>query len=148
MDGIEKIYTVKQAAELLQCHPETLRKAIKLGHLKAAKIGRVMRISQIELEKYWQLLEGGGLFTPQEDTSKLSFVCDTEVKGKLKSGKIINENGQLGVGNKLEGDIDDGIIFAEAFKTTMEHFWMYKIEKVVNSDLSEVTISIRNIKHK
>ncbi|QJT10681.1 helix-turn-helix domain-containing protein [Oceanidesulfovibrio marinus] len=56
------VFTLKQAAELLNCHTETLRRAIKDGHLFAAKIGKEYRISKTDLEDYWTAKGGGALF--------------------------------------------------------------------------------------
>ena len=58
----KQVYTLKEAAELLTCHPETLRRAIKRGALKAVKIGRDYRISRAELTEYWTTQGGGKLF--------------------------------------------------------------------------------------
>jgi len=33
-------FTLSEVAELLSCHPETLRRAIKAGDLRAAKLGK------------------------------------------------------------------------------------------------------------
>ena len=55
------IYTLKEAAELLSLHPETIRRAYRDGRIKAAVIGRMLRISETELERYW-VANGGGQF--------------------------------------------------------------------------------------
>ena len=56
------VYTSKQAAELLQCHEITIRRAIKSGKLKASKIGRDYRISKIDLGRFYREQGGGELF--------------------------------------------------------------------------------------
>ncbi len=56
------VYTLGQAAELLNCHPETLRRAIKKEQLFAAKIGKEYRISKTDLEAFWTAKGGGALF--------------------------------------------------------------------------------------
>lgn len=55
-------FTLQEAAELLSCHRETLRKAILDGDLKAAKLGRDYRVSRPELAAYWAACGGGELF--------------------------------------------------------------------------------------
>lgn len=40
MHDIEKLLTLKQASELLSCHPNTLRAWDKSGYLKAVRIGK------------------------------------------------------------------------------------------------------------
>ncbi|MDR2488514.1 MAG: helix-turn-helix domain-containing protein [Desulfovibrio sp.] len=55
-------FTLAQAAELLNCHRETLRRAIRNGELRAAKLGREFRISRFDLEAFWISSGGGELF--------------------------------------------------------------------------------------
>lgn len=47
-----KLYTVKEVAEILDLHVETVRRHIKQGDLKAAKIGRAYRILEKDLKDY------------------------------------------------------------------------------------------------
>ncbi|MFH1012756.1 MAG: helix-turn-helix domain-containing protein [Candidatus Peregrinibacteria bacterium] len=49
---VEKIYTTEQIAALLQIHPLTVLKYIKGGLLRAARLGRVYRITESSLEKF------------------------------------------------------------------------------------------------
>ncbi len=62
-------FTIKEAAERLACHPDTLRRAIKAGKLKAAKLGtdtgkgKGYRISRADLQEYYRSLGGGELFS-------------------------------------------------------------------------------------
>ena len=55
-------YTLSEAAALLNCHAETLRRAVRAGHLRGARIGRGYRFSRQELEIYWAAMGGGALF--------------------------------------------------------------------------------------
>ncbi|MDR2162288.1 MAG: helix-turn-helix domain-containing protein [Desulfovibrio sp.] len=55
-------YTLAEAAALLSCHRETLRRAIKEGSLRAARLGRGIRISRLDLEAFWTACGGGDLF--------------------------------------------------------------------------------------
>jgi excisionase family DNA binding protein len=55
-------FTLAQAAELLNCHRETLRRAILSGELRAAKLGNGFRISRCDLEAFWISSGGGELF--------------------------------------------------------------------------------------
>ena len=56
------IFTLSEAAELLNCHKNTLRKAILEGALRAARLGRDYRVSRLELQKFWMEMGGGELF--------------------------------------------------------------------------------------
>lgn len=62
-EQVKTTYTVEEVAELLNCHPQTIRRAIRKGNLKAAKIGRSLSISRLDLEAYYQAKGGGRLFT-------------------------------------------------------------------------------------
>ena len=58
----DETLTLAEAARILKCHPETLRRAIKAGELRAAKMKRLVRISRSDLQEYWTTLGGGRLF--------------------------------------------------------------------------------------
>lgn len=47
-----KFYTIDEVAEILEIHHKTVRKFIKEGNLKATKVGKQWRISQIDLENF------------------------------------------------------------------------------------------------
>jgi excisionase family DNA binding protein len=55
-------FTLAEAAALLSCHRETLRRAIKDGALRAARLGREYRVSRLDLEAFWTASGGGDLF--------------------------------------------------------------------------------------
>lgn len=55
-------FSLAEAAELLNCHKETLRREIRNGNLRAARIGKQYRVSKTELELYWAERGGGSLF--------------------------------------------------------------------------------------
>lgn len=44
--------TVKEAAERLRVHPETIRRLVRSDELRAIKIGRIIRISVAAIEDY------------------------------------------------------------------------------------------------
>lgn len=58
----KQVFSLAEAAALLSCHRETLRRAIRRGDLKASKIGRDYRISRLDLERYWSERGGEKLF--------------------------------------------------------------------------------------
>ena len=62
VDATKTTFTVEDAAEVLNCHPQTIRRAIRIGLLKAAKVGRGISISRLDLEDYYQAKGGGRLF--------------------------------------------------------------------------------------
>jgi excisionase family DNA binding protein len=59
-------FTISEAAKLLSCHPETLRRAIHNGALQALKLGKGYRISRYDLQAFWTAGGGGELFAPLE----------------------------------------------------------------------------------
>ena len=50
------LYTVKEVAAMLKLNPETIKRMIYRGDLQAAKVGRVWRIEETEIQR---LLRGG-----------------------------------------------------------------------------------------
>jgi excisionase family DNA binding protein len=78
-------FTLAEAAALLSCHAETLRRAIKNGSLRAARLGREYRISRTDLQAFWTACGGSDLFgngevplPPTGVTSPLSLQKKTE----------------------------------------------------------------------
>jgi excisionase family DNA binding protein len=64
------MFTVAEAAGLLNCHAETLRRAIHDGFLRAARLGREYRLSRSDLQAFWSARGGGQLFAfgmPEEE---------------------------------------------------------------------------------
>jgi excisionase family DNA binding protein len=49
---IEKHIKLESAAELLDVHVETLRRAVQSGRLKAARVGKDYRVTKNQLEAY------------------------------------------------------------------------------------------------
>lgn len=62
MPTAKTTFTLAEAAALLSCHSETLRRAIRDGKLRAAKLGKSFRISRSDLESFWSASGGGELF--------------------------------------------------------------------------------------
>jgi excisionase family DNA binding protein len=58
----QQVLSIKDAATILDVHPDTIRRAIKAGKLKAAKIGRDYKIAKSELDRYFQAMGGTSLF--------------------------------------------------------------------------------------
>ena len=67
-------FTLGEAAVLLSCHKETLRRAIMEGRLQAAKLGRGYRISRMDLQAFWTAMGGGELFERGEAGAEEIFV--------------------------------------------------------------------------
>ena len=53
----EKIYTVRQVADILQVHPRTIRRMIARGEIRAFTIGDDYRIRQSALEAVMQEID-------------------------------------------------------------------------------------------
>ena len=52
--------SIKQSAELVKCHPNTIRNLITRGKLKAYRVGRnIIRINQADLEALFTPYRGG-----------------------------------------------------------------------------------------
>ena len=59
---MKQVYTLVEAAKLLELNRETLRRAAKAGELRAAKVGNRYRVSRADLEEWWTARGGGWLF--------------------------------------------------------------------------------------
>ena len=55
------LFTVKDAAHLLSCCPETVRRLISKGYLKAVSGGRMLRIHKSEMDKFSKYVAQFGL---------------------------------------------------------------------------------------
>ena len=73
-------FTLAEAADLLSCHKETLRRAIQAGELQAARLGREYRISRADLQAFWTAQGGGELFTPDQGVDAEPAARATEPK--------------------------------------------------------------------
>ena len=79
-------FTLAEAAGLLSCHTETLRRAIKNGTLYAARLGREYRISRTDLQAFWTARGGSDLFgngeVPLPPTGNASPLSQLDKKEK------------------------------------------------------------------
>jgi excisionase family DNA binding protein len=46
------LYTVEQVADILQVSPQTVRRLIKEGQIKAVRVGIQLRVKKEELDRY------------------------------------------------------------------------------------------------
>lgn len=61
-DEDPKLYSVRDVAEMFDVDPESVRRWIRAGELKASKVGRGYRISRPDLRDYYQRKGGSELF--------------------------------------------------------------------------------------
>lgn len=80
---LKTTYTLGEAAKLLSCHKETLRRAIMSGQLQAARLGRGYRISRLDLEAFWAAKGGGELFSREELLSAVKQETNTTSRDNL-----------------------------------------------------------------
>jgi excisionase family DNA binding protein len=85
-------FTMAEAAVLLSCHAETLRRAIKNGTLHAARLGREYRISRSDLQAFWTARGGSDLFgsgeAPQPPTGEASPLPQQRKKEQVVSTQL------------------------------------------------------------
>jgi excisionase family DNA binding protein len=77
-------FTLAEAAQILRCHPATVRKAVLDGSLQAAKLGRGYRISRADLQKFWTASGGGELFDKPQERAE---TAEPPVSAKEESAK-------------------------------------------------------------
>jgi excisionase family DNA binding protein len=56
-----ELLKVDEAAKVLRCHPETVRRLIKRQELKACHVGRAVRVPSDNLREYLNRSTGKGL---------------------------------------------------------------------------------------
>ena len=88
-------FTLAEAAELLSCHRETLRRAIRVGELRAAKLGREFRISRPDLQAFWTACGGGDLFEKHMEQPVAEQAEKEPAQAPLKKDKPENMFRQL-----------------------------------------------------
>lgn len=79
-------FTLAEAAVLLSCHRETLRRAIRSGELRAARLGREFRVSRLDLEAFWAANGGGDLFEKQVEPAEAGKEPPAPPPAKKKAG--------------------------------------------------------------
>jgi excisionase family DNA binding protein len=67
-----ELLTVEQAAELAKCHPETIRRAIRRGHLAASRVGKQHRIARNALEAWLAITPNGNQSGSKRSRSRSS----------------------------------------------------------------------------
>lgn len=85
-------FTLAEAARLLNCHPETLRRAVRDGSLQAARLGRGYRLSRADLQAFWTAQGGGQLFD-QDVEADAAGEDAPERASEKKRGKKSRESG-------------------------------------------------------
>ena len=86
-------FTLAEAAELLRCHKETLRRAVIDGSLQAARLGRSYRISRMDLQRFWIEHGGGELFDRQEPVQTEVQEAEKQVEQPARNKKNIKDEG-------------------------------------------------------
>ena len=62
LDKNKMVFQLEEVAGLLGVHPESVRRWIRAGKLKAAKAGRQYLISRADLQSFWKEQGGATLF--------------------------------------------------------------------------------------
>ena len=55
-------FGLEEVADIVGVHVETIRRAVRSGDLRAAKLRRNYRVSRAELVRWWAAKGGGVLF--------------------------------------------------------------------------------------
>jgi excisionase family DNA binding protein len=56
-----QVLTTEQIAEMLQISQRTVQRAIREGHLRAHRVGRIYRVNAEDLRVWWDALRTGEL---------------------------------------------------------------------------------------
>ncbi len=52
LDGGRDVYTVREVADRLGVHPETIRRLIHDGRIEAVRVGRVLRVAAADVDAF------------------------------------------------------------------------------------------------
>lgn len=81
---MEKIYTTQEVADQLKIKKSTVYELIKRGELKAAKVGKQIRISQDQLDEYLKTPKNGSSFQTEEPLPRImdipQFTADAAIR--------------------------------------------------------------------
>lgn len=75
----QKAFSLSDLAVMIGCHRETLRRAIRDGKLKAAKIGKEWRVARCDVEDFYRAGGGGRLFD-EVDSRENTLATISETK--------------------------------------------------------------------
>jgi excisionase family DNA binding protein len=73
-DPVPVFFTVAQAAAVLQCSKQSVYAQIRSGALRSAKVGRLRRISRIELDRFLRSVTDTDVVAWCERTTRASGV--------------------------------------------------------------------------
>ena len=83
-------FSLAEGAGLVGYSTRTLRRAIDAGELHAARQGRSVQVSRVELAKWWKGRGGGDLFGPSEPSTELVEAIRIVVREELERAQRSN----------------------------------------------------------
>lgn len=79
----EKFFTTEQVANILQVHPFTILKFIKVGKLKGLKLGRVYRIKESDVKDFIEnMMTGPRQKKPRLEAPEAQVIQEPQVAEK------------------------------------------------------------------
>jgi len=106
-DDQKQMYSVRDVAELFDVDPESVRRWIRSGNLKASKVGRGYRVSRADLEAYYRDKGGGDLFATEEGVRHHVSVLLADRLQPYRVGSTVFDGGEhiiLEYGIDVEGE--------------------------------------------
>ncbi len=93
---MERIYTAQEVADQLKIKKSTVYELIKRGELKAAKVGKQIRVSQEHLDEYLKAPQNGCSFLAEEPLPRIldipQFTADAAIR---QMDYLINTSGLI-----------------------------------------------------
>lgn len=86
MSELKAAYTVKEAAEILSVHPETIRRLIREDKIDAAKVGDNWRVSATAINAYWRDQGGEGAIVKHSPTNRANSYIDVLRRAREQAG--------------------------------------------------------------
>ena len=127
------------------------RKILDPNYGKKTQVKKQSNSQEAEISKkfnYQLLEEEKNLDDEDNSLIRLAVKFEYEAQGKTSDGVEISDSGKTEFVRNFDEDYydDDGIIFGEAFQSVMNHFYSFAFEKQGHREVSEVTISIFNLR--
>lgn len=86
----------------------------------------------------------------QEQNAKVHMEFDYVIDGMVHGGRVVTAWGGRAISSiPLNGEYyDDGLAFAEAIGSVVDHFYTFEVEKKGDFAIENITVSIRNMDYR
>lgn len=78
---------------------------------------------------------------------RLTYTYDYTITATTDTNENLHDEGHTKASRDHDTDayVDQGLLLAEAYQGTVDHFWTSVVERGGHTELSDLTITIRNL---